>query len=219
VPVAARDVSDEELVRHWKDIESATARLHRQLDADLEAAGVPAQWFPALELLLSAEGHRLPMSTLARELTMTSGGFSKLADRMAADGLIDRRGTTDDRRVVHATLTEAGHELASTARAAFVRALRSRVDGTDPDGLAASAAALRRLAEGAAAGLSEGEPSDGSGPDSGKGADETSTPEPFSPHVARERDPALPDRRGRGHVSGTESQSTGPPRSGPDAPR
>jgi DNA-binding MarR family transcriptional regulator len=216
--VAARDVSDEELIRHWHDIESATARLHRQLDADLEAAGVPPQWYPALELLLSADGHRLPMSTLARELTMTSGGFSKLADRMAADGLIDRRGTTDDRRVVHATLTVAGHELASTARAAFVRALRSRVDRADPGGLAATAAALQRLAENAPELADTGRPDDGR-PVSRKGVDDASTPEPLSPHVVRERDPALPDRRGRGHVSGTESQTTGPPRSGPDAPR
>jgi len=214
--VTARDVSDADLIRHWHDIESATALLHRQLDADLEAAGVPPQWYPALELLLSAEGHRLPMSTLARELTMTSGGFSKLADRMAAEGLIDRRGTTDDRRVVHATLTDAGHELASTARAAFVKALRNRVNGTDAHGLALTATALRRLAAGVDA---DAAPSDGKidGGDGGspdpthhtsdeKGADETPVPLRVVRANARERDPALPDRRRRGHVSGTEVQ-------------
>lgn len=196
VPVAARDVSDEDLIRHWHDVESATARLHRQLDADLEAAGVSPQWYPALELLLAAEGHRLPMSTLARELSMTSGGFSKLADRMAADGLIDRRGTVDDRRVVHATLTDAGYDAAAAARAAFVRALRNRVDAGDLAGLSDVAATLRRLADAAA-----GAPA--AAPDSGKGADDTSAPDPGPPHVLRERDPALPDRRGRGHVSGS----------------
>ena len=222
VPMAARDVSDEDLVRHWHDIESAAARLHRQLDADLEAAGVPPQWYPALELLLGAEGHRLPMSTLARELSMTSGGFSKLADRMAADGLIDRRGTIDDRRVVHATLTDAGYAMASTARAAFVRALRKRVEIDDLSGLADTAATLRRLA-GPPAGAGPGAaplPGPVSEPASdpvlapvlapsvdpvlnnGKGADDTSAPDPVPPHVVRERDPALPDRRGRGHVSG-----------------
>ena len=226
VPVAARDVSDEDLIRHWHDVESATARLHRQLDADLEAAGVSPQWYPALELLLAAEGHRLPMSTLARELSMTSGGFSKLADRMAADGLIDRRGTIDDRRVVHATLTDAGYAMASTARAAFVRALRNRVEVDDLSSLADTAATLRRLAgppAGSGTGpgaqavpLPEPPPAPRSEPlsdpvanpsadpalNNGKGADVTSAPDPGPPHVLRERDPALPDRRGRGHVSG-----------------
>ena len=211
--MAARDVSDEQLIRHWHDIESATARLHRQLDADLEAAGVPPQWYPALELLLSAEGHRLPMSTLARELTMTSGGFSKLADRMAAEGLIDRRGTTDDRRVVHATLTEAGHQLARTARAAYVQALRGRVEVTELPELADTAAALRRLAaaaDGHPADARPGEPAGTAGTagtaSTEKGADRASAPDSVPPHVLRERDPALPDRRGRGHLSGTESQ-------------
>jgi len=136
------------------------------------------------------------MSTLARELSMTSGGFSKLADRMAADGLIDRRGTVDDRRVVHATLTDAGYDAAAAARAAFVRALRNRVDAGDLAGLSDVAATLRRLADAAA-----GAPA--AAPDSGKGADDTSAPDPGPPHVLRERDPALPDRRGRGHVSGS----------------
>jgi len=209
VPMAARDVSDEDLIRHWHDIESATGRLHRRLDADLDAAGVSPQWYPALELLLAAEGHRLPMSTLARELSMTSGGFSKLADRMAADGLIDRRGTTDDRRVVHATLTDAGYEAAAAARAAFVRALRSRVDVADLAGLADTAATLRRLADAAA----------GAPLDKGKGADDAPAPEPVTPHVLRERDPALPDRRGRGHEKRNVSASPaprGPVRTPPD---
>jgi len=180
-------VSDDELTRHWRDIQSATARLHRSLDEDLESAGVPAQWYPALELLLRAEGHRLPMSTLARELSMTSGGFSKLADRMAADGLIDRRGTVDDRRVVHATLTDAGLDLARKAQAAYVQALRKRVGPAEGT-----------LADVARALLAIGAEPDGDALEKENGTDLESVPE----HVARERDPALPDRRGRGRTSG-----------------
>ncbi|HVU91206.1 MAG TPA: MarR family transcriptional regulator, partial [Jatrophihabitans sp.] len=142
--MAGSDVSDEELTEYWHEIVTATGRLHRLLDADLEAAGVPPQWYPALDLLLRAPEHRLPMSTLARELTMTSGGFSKLADRMAAEGLIDRRGTTDDRRVVHATLTGDGLVHARRARDVYVDALRRRLlsAGDDTRALAATARTL-----------------------------------------------------------------------------
>ena len=211
--MAARDVSDDQLTQHWREIQSASARLHRLLDADLEAAGVPPQWYPVLELLLRSEEHRLPMSTLARELTMTSGGFSKLADRMAADGLIDRRGTTDDRRVVHATLTDAGLELAGKARAVYVDSLRRRLGPEDGSALAVVAQTLRSLSTDSP----EPEPI-GSGHENG--TDATSVPKPTAGELlAGERDPALPDRRGRGRGSGTGRTVTGPPRSGPDAPR
>jgi DNA-binding MarR family transcriptional regulator len=173
------DVPDEELAHRWHDIVRACARVQRLLDHDVEAGGVPAQWVPVLELLLAAPEHRLPMSALARELAMTSGGFSKLADRMATDGLIDRRGATDDRRVVHAALTDAGLATARQARSAYLAALRRRLSGVTGADLAAAAAVLTRL----------------------EGADGRDQPE-VTDQVAGERDPALPDRRGRGRRSG-----------------
>ena len=84
-------------------------------------------YFSVLTLLLDAEDHRLPMSRIARDLAMTSGGFTKLADRMARDGLIDRRGSSGDRRVVFAALTEAGQEMARSAMNVYHRYLREQV--------------------------------------------------------------------------------------------
>jgi DNA-binding MarR family transcriptional regulator len=141
--VAVGDIPDDELARHWHEIVRATARVQRLLDRDLEAAGLTAPWFPALDLLLAAPGHRLPMSTLARELAMTSGGVTKLAGRMAADGLIDRRGASDDRRVVHAALTPAGLRAARQARTAYLEALRRRLAGVSGTELAATSSRLR----------------------------------------------------------------------------
>jgi DNA-binding MarR family transcriptional regulator len=195
--VADKEIPDEVLAAHWHDIVSATVRLHRLLDDELEAVGVQPQWYPALEVLLRADGHRLPMSTLARELAITSGGLSKLADRMAAEGLIDRRGTTDDRRVVRATLTEEGLRVARRARAAYVQALRRRLLGAaDAAQLNATAETLRTLAA--------------------KNVDDAHE---VSELVANERDPALPDRRGRGRTSDHESQLPAPRGPGRAPPR
>lgn len=180
--VVGSEISDEELGRHWHDIVVHAAQLQRLLDQDIEAAGLPAQWFPVLDLLLRTTDHRLPMSTLAREVAMTSGGFSKLADRMALEGLIDRRGTTDDRRVVHATLTDEGLRVARRLRSVYLTALRTRVLATVKDEeLAAAAATLTTLA-------------------TAHLVDPDELPEQV---VASERDPALPDRRGRGRTSGS----------------
>jgi DNA-binding MarR family transcriptional regulator len=177
--VAGNEVSDDELAAQWSSITAAVARIQRLLEADVEQADVAPAWFPVLDRLLRAEGHRLPMSTLARELAMTSGGFSKLADRMALDGLIDRRGTTDDRRVVHATLTEAGVQVARRAHAVHAQALRARLLTRR------SAADLASVADTLAA----------------LAATQDGDPPQVTEQLAAERDPALPDRRGRDRPS------------------
>jgi DNA-binding MarR family transcriptional regulator len=175
------DRTDASASQLWHDVVAGAARTQRVLDQDIEATGVPAQWVPVLDLLLRADDHRLPMSTLARELAMTSGGFSKLADRMALDGVIDRRGASDDRRVVNATLTEKGLLLARTVHTAYQDSLRARVlsvvSGAE---LSAAAATMRALVA--------------AHDDQRENAEQV---------VANERDPALPDRRGRGR-SGSE---------------
>ena len=108
-------------------------------------------WFSVLYLLLNSAEHRLPMTTLARELSITTGGFTKLADRMAREGLIDRRGSSDDRRVVFAELTEAGLVTARACEAQYREGLREHVlDVLTPSILAAlieAAALLSNSAE------------------------------------------------------------------------
>ncbi len=94
----------------------------------LESLEMTLPYFAVLTLLLDSEDQRLPMSRIARDLAMTSGGFTKLADRMARDGLIDRRGSSGDRRVVFAALTESGQKMAhARARGCYQRYLRELV--------------------------------------------------------------------------------------------
>jgi DNA-binding MarR family transcriptional regulator len=135
-------MSDEELVQHWDLVLAATASTHRRVLRRIEDSGVPGPWFAVLHRLLRAEDHRLPMSRLAKDLSITSGGFTKLADRMAREGLIDRRGSSGDRRVVYATLTPTGLELAERLVADYQAAVREHVGavlGTDHLGAVSSA--------------------------------------------------------------------------------
>src|ERR1700749_4122724 len=105
--------ADLDVVTTWDAITVGFGRTHRRLLAEIESAeGLPGPSFEALRLLLNSEGHRMPMSRLARDLSMTAGGLTKLADRLAVAGLIDRRNSSDDRRVVYAALTDKGVELA-----------------------------------------------------------------------------------------------------------
>jgi DNA-binding MarR family transcriptional regulator len=121
------ELPDEELVQRWDLVLSATASTHRRVLRRIEDSGVPGPWFAVLHRLLRAQDHRLPMSHLAKDLSITSGGFTKLADRMAREGLIDRRGSSGDRRVVYATLTPSGLDLAERLVADYKAAVREYV--------------------------------------------------------------------------------------------
>lgn len=179
--VTSRDVTNQELVAHWTRVVQAVSRTQERLLARVEAAGVSDQWFGVLQLLLLAEDHRMPMTRLARDLSMTAGGFTKLADRMGREGLIDRRGSEGDRRVVYATLTERGLEAARRGEQAYHLALRDIVLTNLP---AATVAELSQVLGGLAdAPLL--------GPDG--------TPEAVEqlPTATSLRDPSQPDRRRR----------------------
>jgi DNA-binding MarR family transcriptional regulator len=118
---------DDALVMAWASVARAVDAVQNSFARHLETLGMTLPYFFVLTLLYDADDQRLPMSKIARDLAMTSGGFTKLADRMARDGLIDRRGSSGDRRVVFAALTPAGHEQAARATDAYRQFLRGEV--------------------------------------------------------------------------------------------
>jgi DNA-binding MarR family transcriptional regulator len=171
--------ADEKLVASWDLVVRGVAATQERLLAKIEHDGVPAQWFEVLRLLLAADGHRMPMSALARDLTMTAGGFTKLADRMARDGLIDRRNSVGDRRVVYAALTPKGLRRARSSAELYHAALREHVAQVlSGQGLRDLTSAMSLLH------AAHAEPEIPSGLD--------------GPLVPKNRDPALPERRRRG---------------------
>ena len=118
-----------DLIRTWNAVTRGVSAVQHGLATSAESAGISAPYVPVLLVLLDADEHRLPMSRIAKDLAMTSGGFTKLADRMARDGLIDRRGSSGDRRVVFAALTDRGRLVAREASKLYSSFLRERVLG------------------------------------------------------------------------------------------
>ncbi len=146
MPVAQGRAADDPLIEQWELIARVVGRTQQQILTHVEDVGVPAQWFAVLHLLLISPDHRLPMNRLARELSITSGGFTKLADRMGREGLIDRRNSSGDRRVIYAALTSEGLELARRADRQYREAVRQLAhDVLTPDVLATTAESLRVL--------------------------------------------------------------------------
>jgi DNA-binding MarR family transcriptional regulator len=174
-------VSDADVARTWDLVLAGVSATQRRLLAKIEKDGLPGPWFDVLRLLLDADDHRMPMSALARQLHMTAGGFTKLADRMARDGLIDRRNSSADRRVVYAALTPKGTRQAKQSGALYQAALDEHLSGVLSVKQLAQLAQLARTLHDAHADTVDEPSSDGPGD-----------------HVLTERDPALPERRGRG---------------------
>ena len=130
---------------NWSVIARAVAAAQRTVLDRVEAAGVPAPWFATLHILLNSPDHRYPMSRIARELSMTSGGFTKLVDRLGREGLVDRRSTSADRRVIFVVLTPKGLSLAKRAAAAYVAAVREHVVDLIPEKQIAEVAGTLRV--------------------------------------------------------------------------
>ena len=120
--------------------------LYTQLKLSHDLDDLHATWFEVLLRLHRAPGSQMPMNRMATEMTMTSGGFTKLADRMAEAGLIRRNPSAEDRRVTFVELTPSGRDLAAKSIAEHVTSLRNRVLGAlSAEDVARLAAIMREL--------------------------------------------------------------------------
>jgi DNA-binding MarR family transcriptional regulator len=142
--VAAPD--DRDLVSWWGHVIEGFHRTHTDVARPVEQRfGLAAAPAEVVLRLGRTPGHRLPMSKIASETALTSGGFTKLADRLIAMGLVQRVRHDTDRRVINLELTTHGVDVAEQVEAATAEALRAHllaVIGVD-DARALSATMLR----------------------------------------------------------------------------
>ncbi|MFD0631555.1 MarR family winged helix-turn-helix transcriptional regulator [Catenulispora yoronensis] len=117
----------------------AFRRLNSRLLDDVEdSAGVSPSAFQALWFLAGSPDRTAKMSQLSAILGFSTAGTTKVADRLAEAGLIERSPSAADRRVILVTLTPYGLEVAAGAIATFLGALRERaVEPLGEDGFAA----------------------------------------------------------------------------------
>jgi DNA-binding MarR family transcriptional regulator len=121
-------LADQDLVSHWGLVVEGFADTSRVLASELEdALGIPLAWAEVLFRLRRTPGEVMPSTRLAREVSFSSGGFTKLMDRLVEAGFVERRPCPTDRRVVYAALTPRGREVADEALAIHSASLRRHV--------------------------------------------------------------------------------------------
>src|SRR3954465_10592059 len=123
----------------WHALIRSHARVVRRLEAELEAEqGLSLQAYEVLAHLSEAPDRRLRMSDLAALVVISPSGLTRLVDKLAADGLVERGRCAGDARVVYATIPPAGLQRFKTAYPIHLRGVREHlVDRLDREHLAA----------------------------------------------------------------------------------
>ncbi len=120
--------ANDDLVRSWLQIRDGYLAASGRIAAAVEeATGLPRAWTEVLAFIMRAPDGSVTMNALAAELGMSSGGLTRLVDRLIDEGLLSRSTTEQDRRIVLAELTDLGAEQAAKSVTAEIGALRGEV--------------------------------------------------------------------------------------------
>ena len=118
-------VDDATAVELWGRVihgfQATNRRLHAEIRQDFDLNEAEAETL--LELHRQPE-HRARLNLLAKGAGFSTGGFTKIADRLTNRGLALRAACDADRRVSYLGLTEAGLEMASKLTAVVADANR-----------------------------------------------------------------------------------------------
>ncbi len=116
---------DDDRIRLMGLIVRTHRRLTDTLGRELEQnVGIPLVFFDVLIHVGGAPESRLTMSKLSADVALTTGGVTRLVDRMVEAGLVARQNCPSDRRSIHVVLTPEGQRVLD-------RAVAAHIDGID----------------------------------------------------------------------------------------
>ncbi|GAA0800152.1 MarR family winged helix-turn-helix transcriptional regulator [Spirilliplanes yamanashiensis] len=118
----------------WRAYLGSTRLLVHALDRQLEAdAGLSFTEYETLVRLSEAPGRRLRMRDLAGASAATRSGVTRTVTRLERAGLVRRVECEQDRRGMHAELTDAGAAALAAAAPGHVASVRAHLfDHLDP---------------------------------------------------------------------------------------
>jgi MarR family transcriptional regulator, organic hydroperoxide resistance regulator len=136
---------DVELVELFRDLVRLETQLWNRVETRIQHAhGLPLAWLEIMQVV-SATGDCRVLD-IAKALSITVGGASKVVDKVEAAGWCRRQPNPTDGRSNLIQLTEAGERLLEAANITFSSALTADVAAAAPAAeLAQLAATLRRL--------------------------------------------------------------------------
>jgi DNA-binding MarR family transcriptional regulator len=143
------DPLDPQRLAAWRAFLTAHRHLVDRLTAELdESQGLALAWYDVLVNLHEAPSRRLRMTDLAARVLLSRSGLTRLVDRMAAAGLVDRQQCPTDRRGTFVVLSAAGVARLQHAAPDHLAAVAAHFgDALDDSEAATLATALQRVTD------------------------------------------------------------------------
>ncbi len=137
---------EDQRVTTWGLVMEATAVVNRSLEREMQQElGIPLTFFEVM-LRLARTGDGVALNALAAQVSFSSGGFSRLVDRMELRGLVERRACPSNRRSTLIALTGDGRAVLERAFRLHAEGLqRLVVDQVEPAALEALTRAMRSI--------------------------------------------------------------------------
>ena len=141
------DFIEDERISAYGRLLEVQRRLHRVTDRSLRNHfGISSVWYEALLRLGRSPQRQMSISELGEQVGLTSGGATRLVDRLEEAGYIERVACPSDRRVQWLRLTDLGLEVLVAATEVHLRDLDEHFSGLlSTDEMATLAGLLDRL--------------------------------------------------------------------------
>jgi len=116
-------LNDNEM-RGWRALVENYSHLLAALESDLAPHGLSLGDYEVLVRLSETPDHALRMCDLAELLGLSPSGLTRRLDGLVRSGFVQRSPSGSDRRVMNATITEAGFAALERAAPAHVASVR-----------------------------------------------------------------------------------------------
>lgn len=121
----ARKIGDDDRFNAWLNLLQAYSVVTSRIEARLDAAtGLSLPEHEVLIRLSQTPEQRMRMLDLSGLLLLSKSGVTRLVDRLEKRGLVERKMSPDDRRVVHAELTDGGSKALADASPVLAAAIK-----------------------------------------------------------------------------------------------
>jgi DNA-binding MarR family transcriptional regulator len=118
---------DADEMRAWRAYVETVVELNAALEADLAGHGLTLGDYQVLVFLSEAEERAMRMCDLAVRLQLSPSGLTRRLDGLVRSGLVERRPSETDRRVMLAVLTPKGIAAMKAAAPTHVESVRARI--------------------------------------------------------------------------------------------
>ena len=141
---------DEEVLGVWRALLSAHALIHRRINGELAAAGLPdPSWYDLLWSIYRQPQRRLRVNEIAREVALSPTATSRFVDRVEAAGCVRREPDPEDRRALQIVITDEGVRLLKRMWPVYERGIEEHVGEHVGRSARTVRAALERMADAA----------------------------------------------------------------------